>query len=167
MQHPLAAVIDHDEREITLAENLADGTADATEPDDDRVVVNGGVEVWGRHRDGRRRALERREQAGARIQPGAGPVCRPERERVEADREDGGRHEKALSLGRQEPEARAERGEDEGELSDLREAGRDREGGSRGVAEGEDDEERGDRLPEHHDEHDQHDGERPIGHPRG
>src|SRR5215203_6414322 len=79
---------------------------------------------------------------------------------IERDREDRARQDEALGFLRQEAQRYSQARQDEGELADLRQAGRHRQRRVEQVAEGEYEKERGERFAEDDDGHDDQDAER-------
>ena len=80
-----------------------------------------------------------------------------EHQRVEGDRQDGAGQDQALPFLRHQAQGQAQGGQDEREFTDLRQAGRDDDGGFWRIAQGHHQQEGGDRLAEDNDgAHGQH-----------
>ena len=130
----LLGILDEDERRALPRETVGDHRADAAIADQHGVMrergrraLVGGIDRWRRHgrRSGKVRldALrhdDRRVGGEARFELRPDMFRQLDQQRIEHDRDDRAGQDVALAFGRHQPEADAERRENEGEFADLR-----------------------------------------------
>ena len=131
-----AVLFGDDEGYASGGERFADASADAA-VSDQHDVAGESCQLDGRRQYGQRIVgpLQCLSQLGARANPGLRRLDSVEHQRIERDRDDRSRENKALAFFGHEPQLKTKSRQDEGEFTDLRQACRYRERGIQRITE--------------------------------
>ena len=128
-RHRLLVVLDDEQRNALLAQGRADEAADPAMADQDDMVLETSRPDRLAHRRCFLRRFDRRGVRERLLAPGRIDVERSEQQRIDQNTDDGAGENQVAPILRQKAEREAAVGENERELPDLRQRGRDHQRG--------------------------------------